>query len=159
MSDFTLATLLGSGSKNLEPPIMTKIPNPSPHPAQPDTDDSVGYGRPPQHSRFTKGRSGNPAGRPKRPDGISIKEIFDDDQIGKNGEVVSNREAYVTKLMRQALECDSKAFQWFVDLMRRASLLRSEEKNHATVITVPTRTGTMEEFERDFGRSNNETKA
>ncbi len=29
-------------------------------------DDPLGYGRPPKHSRFQRGRSGNPAGRPKR---------------------------------------------------------------------------------------------
>ncbi len=28
-------------------------------------DEPVGYGRPPKHTRFQKGRSGNPAGRPK----------------------------------------------------------------------------------------------
>ncbi len=30
-----------------------------------DDDDKVGYGRPPKHSRFVKGQSGNPKGRPK----------------------------------------------------------------------------------------------
>ncbi len=29
-------------------------------------DDAVGYGRPPRRSRFQRGRSGNPTGRPKR---------------------------------------------------------------------------------------------
>lgn len=28
-------------------------------------DDSIGYGKPPRRTRFTKGQSGNPAGRPK----------------------------------------------------------------------------------------------
>ena len=28
-------------------------------------DEEVGYGKPPKHSRFKKGRSGNPRGRPK----------------------------------------------------------------------------------------------
>ena len=28
-------------------------------------DNKVGYGRPPRHSRFTKGQSGNPKGRPQ----------------------------------------------------------------------------------------------
>jgi uncharacterized protein DUF5681 len=29
------------------------------------TDEAVGYGKPPRHSRFKPGRSGNPRGRPK----------------------------------------------------------------------------------------------
>lgn len=29
-------------------------------------DYEVGYGKPPRHTRFKKGRSGNPGGRPKR---------------------------------------------------------------------------------------------
>lgn len=29
-------------------------------------DDKVGYGRPPKHTRFQKGSSGNPSGRPKK---------------------------------------------------------------------------------------------
>jgi hypothetical protein len=28
----------------------------------------IGYGKPPRHTRFVKGRSGNPNGRPKRVD-------------------------------------------------------------------------------------------
>lgn len=31
-----------------------------------DGDYSVGYGRPPRHTQFQKGQSGNPRGRPKR---------------------------------------------------------------------------------------------
>ena len=29
-------------------------------------DDDVGYRKPPKHSQFKKGKSGNPKGRPKR---------------------------------------------------------------------------------------------
>ena len=28
---------------------------------------SVGYGKPPKHTRFVKGKSGNPRGRPRKP--------------------------------------------------------------------------------------------
>ena len=31
-----------------------------------DSDDRTGYGKPPKHTRFQKGQSGNPGGRPKR---------------------------------------------------------------------------------------------
>lgn len=42
-------------------------------------DDDVGYGKPPRHTRFEKGRSGNPKGRPKggRNKGSVIRSIID----------------------------------------------------------------------------------
>jgi hypothetical protein len=39
------------------------------------TDDNVGYGRPPQKSRFKPGVSGNPKGRPKR-DPAAVSNII-----------------------------------------------------------------------------------
>ena len=38
---------------------MTKVP-------KPNGDFNVGYGKPPQHTRFPKGQSGNPGGAPKK---------------------------------------------------------------------------------------------
>lgn len=38
-------------------------------------DYKVGRGRPPEHSRFKKGRSGNPGGRRKRP--ASVQEVLE----------------------------------------------------------------------------------
>lgn len=37
--------------------------------ADQDAGDRMGYGKPPRHSRFKKGRSGNPKGRPKGANG------------------------------------------------------------------------------------------
>jgi hypothetical protein len=31
-----------------------------------DDDEPIGYGKPPKYTRFTKGQSGNPNGRPKK---------------------------------------------------------------------------------------------
>jgi hypothetical protein len=46
--------------------------------AAPD-DDTVGYGRPPKHSQFAPGRSGNPKGRPRKIKGENaITELFDE---------------------------------------------------------------------------------
>ena len=39
----------------------------APPPAEPAASYDVGYCKPPKHSRFREGRSGNPKGRPKRP--------------------------------------------------------------------------------------------
>jgi hypothetical protein len=99
-----------------------------------DDQNGIGYRKPPKHSQFAKGRSGNPAGRPKTPIGISIKEIFDGDQQGKNGEVISRREAYVIALVNEALRGNQKAFAKFMKLMERCSLIRQDQTRYRGVI-------------------------
>jgi hypothetical protein len=116
----------------------------------------VGYGKPPKHSQFAKGKSGNLSGRPKTPVGINIKDILDGDQRGKNGEVISRREAYVIALVNEASTGNQKAFSKFMKLMHRSGLMRREKTTNPTVIQVPTRPGTMEEFMRNFGRKKGE---
>jgi hypothetical protein len=44
--------------------------------------DRVGYRRPPEHTRWRKGRSGNPTGRPKR------ATSFADDLIAELSEII-----------------------------------------------------------------------
>src|ERR1700722_5286327 len=136
---------------------MTHSPN-NPHTDPPsqkrpsEDENGIGYKKPPRHSQFAKGRFGNPAGRPKAPFGISIKEILDGEQRGKNGEVISRREAYVIALVNEALRGNQKAFVKFMNLMERCSLLRREQTRSAGVIHVPEVEMTEEEFMRNFGR-------
>lgn len=121
-------------------------------PERPPDRGEVGYGKPPKHSQFKKGTSGNPRGRRKAPAGISIKEILDGDQRGKNGEVISRREAYVIALVNDALRGDQKAFSKFMKLMDRSGLMRREVTRNPTVVHVPQVEMSMEEFKRNFGR-------
>lgn len=112
----------------------------------------IGYGKPPKHSQFPKGKSGHPSGRPKAPVGISIKEILDGDQHGKNGEVISRRDAYVIAIINGALRGNQKAFSKFMKLMNRAGLMRRETFNSPSVIHVPTRSMTKEEYDAYINR-------
>jgi hypothetical protein len=89
--------------------------------------------------------------------GISIKEILDGDQRGKNGEVISRREAYVIALVNEALQGNQKAFSKFMKLMHRSGLMRQEKSTRPMVVSVPLRSTTMEEFMRDFGRPSSES--
>jgi hypothetical protein len=133
--------------------------NPNIHPSQPrsnSNDYKIGYGKPPRHAQFPKGTTGCPTGRPKRPVGISIKEILDGDQRGKNGEVISRREAFVIALVNDALRGNQKAFSKFMKLMHRSGLMRREKSTNPTVVHVPMRSVTKEEFMRDFGRPSSE---
>jgi len=134
---------------------LSDNPNIQPQPHSDSSEYKVGYGKPPRHAQFRKGTTGCSTGRPKRPPGISIKEILDGDQRGKNGEVISRREAYVIAIVNEALRGNQKAFSKFMKLMHRAGLMRREISTIPTVVRVPTRTLTAEEFEdwkRNFGR-------
>lgn len=120
------------------------------HPSQPRSDPSeykVGYGKPPRHAQFRKGATGCPTGRPKRPPGFCINELLDGIQRGKNGEVISRREAYVIAIVTEALRCNQKAFSKFIKLMHRSGLMRREKSTTPTVVHVPSRTVTHEEHE------------
>jgi hypothetical protein len=133
--------------------------DPDIHPSEPRADPSdykIGYGKPPRHAQFRKGTTGCPTGRPKRPPGISIKEILDGDQRGKNGEVISRREAYVIVIVNEALRGNQKAFSNFMKLMHRSGLMRREKTQSPSVICVPEVEMTREEFERNFGRKEGE---
>src|SRR6185312_1627985 len=126
--------------------------DPPPHSQSPSGQQESGYGKPPKHAQFRKGQSGNPAGRPKAQIGISIKDILDGDQRGKNGEVVSRRDAYVIALLNEALRGNQKAFAKFMKLMHRSGLIRREQTTNPGVIFVGETTSTKEEWLRDFGR-------
>lgn len=142
---------------------MADSDDPNIHPSEPRSDPpdyEIGYGKPPRHAQFRKGATGCPTGRPKRLPGICIKEILDGDQRGKNGEVISRREAYVIALVNEALRGNQKAFSKFMKLMHRSGLMRRETSTNPTVVHVPSRTMTHEEFEdwkRNFGRPLDQT--
>lgn len=83
-------------------------------PEQPEPEDGIGYGRPPRHSRFKPGQSGNPRGRPRRK--RAVEEIVDDvlqekmwiTLRGQRKRVPAER-AIFYRMLEQALKGDIKA--------------------------------------------------
>lgn len=78
----------------------------------------VGYMSPPEHGRFEKGKSGNPKGRPKRPDDVYtvLQRVLKRKVRPKGADRQTPiSEALIRKLRELALSGDRRA----IDLQRR----------------------------------------
>ena len=87
-------------------------------------DYEVGHKRPPKRTRWQKGRSGNPSGRPKEePINLlaSFKGMLDEMMTGAaDGRVMTKRELMVRALFQQVMKCNQRAFGRFLKLAKQA---------------------------------------
>ena len=96
-------------------------------------DDQVGYGRPPRHTRFRKGRSGNPKGRPKgsrSPDDIKRSVYNRKATIVVDGKErkVTEYEAAVIAQSAKARAGNLAAFKKMDEDMKRLAAPQDEKK-------------------------------
>lgn len=87
-----------------------------------EEDDAVGYGKPPRHSRWKKGQSGNPRGRPKGARGIKTDlraELVSRMEIRMNGHAVSGtkQQLMLHTLTARAASGDVRATRILIDLV------------------------------------------
>ena len=84
----------------------------------------VGYRKPPRATRFTKGRSGNPAGRPRGRHREAPYEAVLGQMVtireGGSKRRVTAAEAFLLKLAKRGMEGDSAAARASLDLIEEA---------------------------------------
>ena len=92
-------------------------------PPETPRDYEVGYGKPPRHTRFKRGQSGNPRGRPRESKNLptllteALNErviVAEDDGRRK----ISKREAIITQLVNRSATADWRAIKILLDLVR-----------------------------------------
>ena len=86
-------------------------------------DYEVGYGKPPRHTRFKPGQSGNPRGRPSGSKNLSTllsDALYESVVIADNGgrRRVSKREAIVTQLVNRSATADWRAVKILLEILR-----------------------------------------
>jgi hypothetical protein len=86
---------------------------------QPDGDYEVGHGRPPKHTRFKPGQSGNPRGRKRKSkelDQLIKAELDKLITVKEDGRPkrITKREGLVTQLVNRGINGDAKALQLLI---------------------------------------------
>jgi hypothetical protein len=79
------------------------------------------YGKPPAHTRFKKGQSGNPRGRPAKTLATLLTAALSEPMtITENGKRrrVSKREAVIAQLVNKSASADLRATKMLIDMMK-----------------------------------------
>ncbi|MCB4767115.1 DUF5681 domain-containing protein [Ancylobacter sp. Lp-2] len=96
------------------------------------TDYEIGYRKPPEHTRFTPGTSGNPGGRKK---GYSNLKTEFEEVLGRSVELSENRKKQIVTVRRalllrfaqEALKDDIRAIEKLLDRAERYEGTESHE--------------------------------
>jgi hypothetical protein len=86
-------------------------------------DYEVGYGKPPRHTRFKKGQSGNPRGRPSGSKNLStlvIEALNELVVVAENGgrRKITKRQAIITQLVNQSAKADWRATKLVLEILQ-----------------------------------------
>ena len=101
----------------------------------------VGYGKPPKHTRFKKGESGNPKGRPRVNHDISAlveKELVRRTEITEGGRQkrVSRLKAMMRTLIEKAARGDVPSIKLVLEELRKAQATSSAPIKQETTLDL-----------------------
>jgi Family of unknown function (DUF5681) len=86
-----------------------------------DSDYKVGPGRPPLHTRFKKGQSGNPGGRSAKSLAAALAAALNERvyvTINGRRRKITKREAIVTQMVNKSAAADLRAIKMLTDMMK-----------------------------------------
>jgi len=111
--------------------------------------DGVGYKRPPKHTQFKPGQSGNPKGRPKGTQNLKtdLREELGEIVRVREGDreiLISKQRAFVKSLIASAVKGDTRAANALVSLWQR--VLGGEEDLPGKDALAPVDQGILDEF-------------
>ncbi len=122
-------------------------------------DDDVGFGKPPKHTQFKPGQSGNPKGRPRGAKNLKtdleeeLRELITVRE-GGNQKIVSKQRAMLKSLTAKAVHGDSRAAALVIDLMYR--LFHEDEAEDTSRGPSPDDKAILEAFENRLLRKPDE---
>jgi Family of unknown function (DUF5681) len=101
---------------------------------------SVGYGKPPEATRFKKGVSGNPKGRPRGSLNVAtvfMKTLREKVVVNENGQrrTVTKLEAAVKQLVNKAASGEQRSMRLLVELARDAEAKQSSPGSQEPVLS------------------------
>ncbi len=104
---------------------------------------AVGFGKPPRHTRFCKGQSGNPKGRPRGAKNLATlmeKVLKEPVVISENGKRrrITKREALIKQLVNKAIAGDPRSIKLLLAELRhgKGGPTRSVRFRHSPGMTA-----------------------
>lgn len=107
------------------------------------SDYNVGYKKPPNHSKFVKGKSGNPNGRPKNLALSTLdllkKELEQEITVKENGKFIkmTMQQAAMRTFVHKATKGDMAAFKFLIHMCNGAETLEKLIETPFMIIQPP----------------------
>ena len=110
---------------------------------------AVGRGKPPQHSRFKKGQSGNPAGRPKRTRSLLHDleaELLAEVTVKENGKAVrlTKGQVLIKSMFAKAIGGDAKSGMALIGLIMKLASVPTIDISATGLVQVAAPSGGQE---------------
>lgn len=107
-------------------------------PRREDDDYEVGYRKPPVHSRFPKGKSGNPSGRPRKKTLAEVVDaaLHEPVVVTENGKrkTITKLEAMTKQLVNKGASGDARVAKMLMDFIRVVEAQASTDDDGKSVL-------------------------